>query len=226
MLVIFFRTIILYLVVILALRLMGKRQIGQLQPSELVVTIMISELVSIPMQNIGVPLISGLIPVFTLLVAEVVLSFVSLKSRRLNRLLSGHSSILISNGKINEKELAKSRFNIEDLLEELRINNYPDIGDIEFAVLETNGQLSILPKTCARPVTARDLSLNLPEVKLTHTIISDGVVDEAALKRANKNMNWLTKQLTNNRIESPKDVFLATIDANGSLFVQTKEVKA
>lgn len=223
MLVVFFRTIVLYLVVVVALRLMGKRQIGQLQPSELVIAIMISEVASIPMQNTGVPLLSGLVPILTLIIAEVILSFVSLKSRRVRRILSGKPSILINNGKINEKELEKSRFNVEDLLEELRMNNYPDITEVEYAVLETSGQLSIVPKTEARPATVKDLNLNLPPTQRTHTIVSDGVVDEPELKRANKDIRWLKKQLHSNRIERIEDVFLATIDSNGSLFVQLKE---
>ena len=223
MLVVFFRTIVLYLVVVIALRLMGKRQIGQLQPSELVIAIMISEVASIPMQNTGVPLLSGLVPVLTLIIAEVILSFVSLKSRKMRRLLSGKPSILIDHGKIKEKELEKSRFNIEDLLEELRMNNYPDITEVEYAVLETSGQLSIVPKTEARPATVKDLNLNRPPTQRTHTIVSDGMVDEPELQQANKDIRWLKKQLAANNIERIEDVFLATIDSNGSLFVQLKE---
>ena len=225
MLVVFFRTIVLYFAVVLALRLMGKRQIGQLQPSELVITIMISEVASIPMQNTGVPLLSGIVPVLTLIIAEVILSFFSLKNRKLRRILSGHPSILINNGKIDQKELAKSRFNVEDLLEELRMCNFPDITQVAYAILETSGQLSIVPKTEARSVTVKDMNLNLPPVNLTYTIISDGIVDKPELKRANKDENWLTKQLNHHKIQSAKDVFLATIDSNGSLFVQVKEAK-
>lgn len=223
MLVVFFRTIVLYVIVVGAMRLMGKRQIGQLQPSELVIAIMISEVASIPMQNTGVPLLSGLVPILTLIIAEVILSFVSLKNRGFRRFLSGKPSILINNGKINEKELEKSRFNVEDLLEELRMNNYPDITEVEYAVLETSGQLSIVPKTEARPATVKDLNLNLPPTRRTHTIVSDGVVDESELQRANKNVRWLKKQLENNNIDRIEDIFLATIDSNGSLFVQLKE---
>ena len=130
------RTLILYGTVIAALRIMGKRQLGELQPSELVVTIMISDLVSVPMQAIDIPLFSGIIPAITLIAAEVFLSFLSLKSRRIRNFLSGEPSIVIYDGHINEKELARLRFNINDLLEELRVNGYHDISDVSVAVIE------------------------------------------------------------------------------------------
>lgn len=223
MLVIFFRTIILYFAVVMALRLMGKRQVGQLQPSELVIAIMISEVASIPMQNIGVPLFSGIIPVLTLIIAEVILSFIGLKNQKIRRILTGRPSILIQKGKVKEKELRKTRFSVEDLLEELRINNYPDITEVEYAILETNGRLSIVPKTEARPVTVKDMNINAPPTQLTYIVIADGVVDTKMLKRANKDINWLKKQLSYQNVQNHKDVLLAVIDSNGGLFVQKKE---
>ena len=147
MLITFIRTIILYLLVITAIRVMGKRQIGELHPSELVVTIMISELAAIPMQATSVPLIYGILPILTLIIAEVLFSYITLKSEKARSIISGKPSILIKNGIINENELRKLRFNLNDLLEELRINNYPNIKDVEFAILETSGQLSVIPKS-------------------------------------------------------------------------------
>lgn len=223
MLVMFVRTIVLYLIVMIAMRVMGKRQIGQLQPSELVIAIMISEVASIPMQDIGAPLLSGVVPIITLLVAEVVISMISLKSRRARRLLSGYPSILINNGKINEQELAKSRFNVDDMLEELRLKGFDDIAEVAYAILETGGQISVIPKTAAKPATVGDLKLNLPEVKMTFTVISDGHIDKEELEMANKNIEWINQQLKNHNIKSHKDVFLATIDSSGNLFVQTKQ---
>lgn len=223
MLVILIRTFLLYLLVILAMRMMGKRQVGELQPSELVIAIMISDVASIPMQNTGVPLISGVIPILTLLTAELLVSFVSLKNRKFRRLLSGKPSILIYKGRINEKEMERQRFNLEDLLEELRINNFADVSQIDYAVLETNGEISIIPKTEARPVTISDLNLSAPPAALPHTVISDGELDREELKRIGKDETWLKKQLSANKIGQIKDVFLCTVDTNGSLFVQVKE---
>lgn len=223
MLVILTRTFVLYLLVIVAMRMMGKRQVGELQPSELVIAIMISDVASIPMQNTGVPLLSGVVPILTLLSAEVIVSFIGLKSRRFRRILSGRPSILIHKGKINEREMARQRFNLEDLLEELRINNYADISQIDYAVLETNGEISIIPKAEARPVTVGDLNLSVSASALPHTVISDGEIDREELKRLGKDELWLKKQLGANKIGQIKDVFLCTVDTNGSVFVQVKE---
>ena len=145
MLVLVIRTLILYLIVVISMRIMGKRQIGEMQPSELVVAIMISDLASVPMQAIDLPLLSGIVPVFTLIVAEIIMSVLGLKSRLLRKLISGEPSVIISNGHVNEKELARLRFNLNDLLEQLRISGNFDITEIETAILETNGQLSIVP---------------------------------------------------------------------------------
>ena len=224
MLVILVRTVILYLLVIAAMRMMGKRQVGELQPSELVIAIMISDVASIPMQNTGVPLLSGIIPILTLLAAELTVSLVSLKSRKFRHIISGKPSVLICHGKINECEMRRQRFNIEDLLEELRISGYADISQIEYAVLETNGQISAIPRTQSRPVTVGDMNLQAPNEQIPHAVIFDGEIDEGELKNSGKNENWLRKQLEANGIENENDVFLAAVDTNGSLFVQKKEI--
>ena len=223
MLLLFIRTLILYLLVMLAMRVMGKRQIGQLQPSELVVAIMISEVASIPMQNAGTPLLSGIVPILTLIIAEVVVSFFSLKSRRVRRMLSGYPSLLINNGKVDEKELERLRFNVDDLLEELRISGYNDISDVAYAILETGGRVSVIPTAQARPATVRDLSLDPPAQGIAYTVISDGHIDMQELCMANRDINWVINQLKIKDIKSPQDVFLGIIDSDGSLFVQVRE---
>ena len=152
------RTIALYLTVVASIRIMGKRQIGELQPSELVVAIMISDLASVPMQDIKIPLVSGILPVLTLIFAEVIMSYMSLRSRKMRTIISGEPSIVIYDGHINERELKKLRFNINDLLEELRLNNYHDISDVAVAVIETSGKLSVIPKEKARGVTGEDMA--------------------------------------------------------------------
>lgn len=226
MLILVIRTLILYGMVIAALRIMGKRQLGELQPSELVVAIMISDLASVPMQAIDLPLLSGIIPVMTLVVIEVIMSYLSLKSRGVRKFLSGEPSIVIYDGHINEGELARLRFNINDLLEELRINNCHDISDVAVAVIETSGKLSVIPKDKARNVTTEDL--NLQDIRhdgLPCTIISDGLLNERELERAEKDKKWLMDELGKRGVSDIKEVFIASIDAEGELFMQLKGEK-
>ena len=223
MLVVVIRTLILYAVVVISVRIMGKRQIGEMQPSELVVAIMISDLASVPMQSIEIPLLSGVIPVLTLIIAEVVMAFISLKSRTARRFITGEPSIVIYNGHVNEKELNRQRFNLNDLLEQLRISGYADIADVEVAVLETNGQLSIIPKPEARSVTVRDLDLNDPKKEsLPFMLISDGIVNYSELARSGKTENWLQKELKKQGYHDYKEVFIASLDVNDGLLIQKK----
>ncbi|MDK2798601.1 MAG: hypothetical protein PWP27_525 [Clostridiales bacterium] len=222
MLIAFFRTIFLYILVIAALRIMGKRQIGELQPSELVVTIMISELAAIPMQATGIPLMNGILPILTLIIAEVVLSYITLKSQKARNIISGTPSILIENGKINESEMEKLRFNMDDLLEELRVNSCPNIADVEFAILETSGQLSIITKSQKSPVTAEDLKIPTKYVGLPLTLISDGEVNDDNLKKAKLDRQWLNNELAKFGIAKPEDVFFASLDTDGNLYHQVK----
>ncbi len=226
MLVLVVRTLILYGIVIAAMRVMGKRQLGELQPSELVVAIMISDLASVPMQAIDLPLLSGIIPVLTLLVAEITMSFLSLKSKKMRKFLSGEPSIVIYDGHINEGELARLRFNINDLLEELRINNCHDVSDVEVAVVETSGKLSIIPKDSARSVTVEDINLkNVRHDGLPCTIVSDGTLNEHELKRAKKDYKWFEKEIKKRGINSISEIFIASLDAEDELFIQLKGEK-
>jgi len=181
MLVLIIRTLILYLVVVFSLRIMGKRQIGEMQPSELVVAIMISDLASVPMQSIEIPLLSGVIPVLTLLVGEVTMSYVSLKSKRIRRYITGEPSIVIYNGHINEGELERLRFNLNDLMEQLRLSGSPNPCDVKVAVLETNGQLSVLEN-------GKNKAEELPFV-----FVADGEINESELKRAGKTRGWFLR---------------------------------
>lgn len=223
MLVLMVRTLILYSIVVLSMRIMGKRQIGEMQPSELVVAIMISDLASVPMQSIDIPLLSGIIPVLTLIVAEVLMSFVSLKSRFLRRLITGEPSIIIYNGHVNEQELEKLRFNTNDLLEQLRVSGYPNIADVEVAVLETNGQLSIIPKAYARTVTVEDLELKKPKKEcLPYMLISDGELNRTELSRSGKTEEWFQKTLKKRGISSYSEIFIASLDIEDGLFLQKK----
>ncbi len=218
------RTLILYIAVVASLRIMGKRQIGELQPSELVVAIMISDLASVPMQAIDIPIISGILPVITLIIAEVLMSFLSLKSRRMRKIISGEPSIVIYDGKINEKELERLRFNINDLLAELRLNSCHDISDVEVAIIETSGKLSVIPKDAARGVTVEDMqNENIRRDGLPCTVIADGELNEKELMRSGKSRKWLDDKLRKNGIKDIKEVFMASVDAEGELFLQKKD---
>lgn len=215
------RTILLYSLVIVSLRVMGKRQIGEMQPSELVVAIMISDLAAVPMQTIDIPLVTGIIPVLTLIVAEVFMSYISLKSSRLRKVISGKPSIIIYDGHINEGELERLRFNMNDLLEQLRINNYSNISDVECAVMETNGKLSIIPKSSAKTVTLSDIGIETEQEKLQHLIMSDGKINIQELRKTGKTKEWLAKELTKQNL-TEKEVFFAIYDCNKGLITQRK----
>lgn len=223
MLVLFIRTLVLYIVVVASLRFMGKRQLGQLQPSEMVIAMMISEVATIPMEYVGTPLVYGLIPTITLIIAEAALSFLTLRNKKIRYLVSGSPTLLIEKGKVLEKEMEKLRFNIDDLLEELRGAGYANISDVEYAIIETNGLLSVIPKSTKRPVTPEDLELNTDYEGLPLILISDGDINYFALKRGGVNEQWLMDRLKKDyKIKNIKDVFIATMDAKGNLFVQKK----
>lgn len=211
MITVFLRTVILYFSMIFAMRIMGKKQVGELQPSELVVSIAISDLASIPMQDMNQPLLSGLIPIITLTCLEVILSFVTLKSRPVRTALTGTPCILIRHGKICEDEMERLRYNLGDLTEELRTSGYPDIREIEYAILETTGTLNILPVSDKRPLTPADLNISVPQANLCVMVIADGKLLSDSLKHTGYNESWLRKQLEDNHIRRYEDVFYAAV---------------
>lgn len=223
MLIAVIRTLILYLTVIFSLRIMGKRQIGELQPSELVVAIMISDLAAVPMQAIDIPLFSGIIPVLTLIVVEIFMSFLGLKSKRFRKFLSGEPSMIIYDGHINEGELERLRFNINDLLEELRTDGYYNIEDVQIAVLETNGKLSVIPRPAARNVTLSDIKQNSPKsTVLPYTIVSDGSYNLDEIDRWGKTRDEAEAYLKAKGWDNVKDIFIASVGEKDRLYIQQK----
>lgn len=222
MLVVFIRTLILFLIVVVVMRAMGKRQIGQLQPFELAVAIMISELAAVPMQNTGIPLINGIIPIITLLVAQLLLSLISLKSIKARGIICGKPNILIENGKINEANLRKEMYTLNDLLEQLRIKGTSNISDIEYAILETNGQLSIIPKSQKRPVTPEDIKVDTQYEGVPLDLVIDGDINYKNLKKANLDESWLVSQLNNFGIGNTKEALFVSLDSAGKLYLQKK----
>jgi len=216
------RTIILYMLVLLTMRIMGKRQIGQLEPFELSITIMISELASLPMQDTKIPLINGVISIVTLLLLEVFLAALQLKSEKARGIVTGKPSILISKGIIDIKELKDQQLNLNDLFEELRLKGYFDIEDIQYAILETSGQISILPKLKTTPATKENLKIIEKESLLPVTLILDGKINKDSLDYLNKTDKWLMELLSKHQITSADNIFLACIDSKEKFYYQNK----
>jgi len=221
----FLRTVILYLFIMVGLRLMGKRQIGELEPSELVLTMMLSDLATVPMQDFGIPLLSGVIPILTLLALSMLLSQLSLKSIRFRGIACGRPTMLINNGKLCQDNMRRNRFTIDELLEELRGQGICDIRTVKYAVLENSGQLSILPWPEEQPPTAKQLNQKVEDdVFLPHILINDGRVLTQSLISCGKDGAWLLKQLKKQGFSSPREIFLLTLHHQGEVYCLPKEV--
>ena len=223
----FCRTVILYFLLMVGLRLMGKRQIGELEPSELVLTLIISDLASVPMQDFGIPLVHGIFPIVTLLCLSMLLSFFSLKSIRFRAIVCGQPTVIIREGRVLQQNMARNRFTVDELFEQLRSQGYSDLSSIKYAILETSGQVSILPYTKASPVTPQVMNLEVPDdVTLPVLLINDGRVMADNLRSSGYDAAWLDKQLSDRRLTSPRQVFLLTVDEAGSVVCVTKEAAA
>ena len=201
---------------------MGKRQVGQLQPSELVVALIIADLAAVPMSEVGIPLINGIIPIITLFIMEELLSYISMKSERARGLISGKPSILIERGTIIEDELRRIRYNINDLLEQLRLKNFSNVEDVSYAILETSGQLSVIPKEEKMPVTLKDMNLKAKTQHLPVTVIIDGRIISDNLYKIGLSNNWLADQLRKNSIKSSEDVFFAYLNPERKFIYQLR----
>lgn len=223
-LVVFVRTIILYTIVVIVMRIMGKRQIGQLQPFELAIAIMISDLAAVPMQNTGIPLLNGIVPILTLLILQLLISFLSIKSIRARAIICGKPTILIEKGRIVENSLRKELYTLNDLLEQLRINNFPNIADVEYAILETNGQLSVIPKSQKRPLSPADMDIKTEYEGLPVDIIIDGAVLTDNLNKVGKDHRWLEQELRNQHFDRPEEILFASLEPSGKLNLQANQV--
>lgn len=224
MVIAFCRTIILYLLIIAGVRLMGKRQVGELEPSELVLALIIADLAAVPMQDFGIPLLAGIIPILTLLCITMILSVLTMRSVRFRAIVCGRPSILVENGKIVQREMRRNRFTVDELAEELRAQGVTDLTTIQYAILETSGRVSILPYANQRPATAEQLSLFPEEPGLPTVIISDGRLLTHNLKRLGLNEGWLNKRLSEHGAGSIREVYLLTVDALGQVYYAAKEV--
>ena len=217
------RTIILYILIIAGVRLMGKRQVGELEPSELVLSLIIADLASVPMQDYGIPLLAGVVPILTLLAVTMILSVLTMKSVKFRALLCGRPSIIVRNGTLDQGEMAKTRLTLDELLEELRCKGYTDLSQIKYAILETNGLLSVLPYANQKPPTARDLKVSVEEGGLPRVVVSDGRLLERNLKALGHDRPWLDKQLTQRGCRDISQVFLLLVDETDAVYFAKKE---
>jgi len=219
MLITFVRAIFLYIVVLIVMRLMGKREIGQLQPFELAISIMIADLAATPMTESGIPITNGIMPILGLLVMHLIISMVNIKSTKAREIICGKPSLLIFRGKIDQKVLKKERFTINELEERLRDNNIFNIGDVEYAILETSGQVTVIPKPNKKPVTPEDLNIEPKYEGIPYDLVVDGKVEYENLKKIGKNYIWLQKQTEKFGIK-PEEALIVTIDGDNKFFCQ------
>jgi len=217
------RTLILYLVIIVGIRMMGKHQVGELEPSELVLSLIIADLAAVPMQDYGIPLITGLLPILALLCLTMIFSILTMKSVTFRTLLCGRPSIIIRNGLVDQREMARNRLTVDELLEELRTKGYLDPSAVKYAVLETNGQLSILPFADQKPPTAKQLDVEVAECSLPLVLISDGKLLEHNLAALGRDRTWLNKQLTRRNCRDIRRVFLLLADDAGQFYLVRKD---
>ena len=215
---------ILYLVIIAGVRLMGKRQVGELEPSELVLSLIIADLASVPMQDYGIPLLTGVAPILTLLALTMVLSVGTMKSRRLRALLCGRPSMVIRNGKLDVGEMRRNRLTVDELLEELRCKGYADPAAIRYAILETNGQLSVLPYADQKPPTAQQMALFVAETDPPRVLVSDGEILEGNLRALGRDRKWLDQRLEERGCSGLEAVFLLLVDQTGSIYLARKDM--
>ena len=218
------RTIILYIFIIIGIRLMGKRQVGELEPSELVLSLIIADLASVPMQDYGIPLLTGILPILALLAMTMILSVLTMKSVRFRALMCGRPSIVIRDGLVDQREMARNRLTIDELLEELRAKGYTDPATVKYAILETNGQLSVLPYANQKPPTAQQLQASAEESGLPLVVISDGRLLEHNLRALGRDRKWLDQRLEERGCSGLEAVFLLLVDQTGSIYLARKDM--
>ncbi len=220
----FFRTLVLYLVLITGLRLTGKRQIGELEPNELVLTMLLSDLAAVPMQDFGIPLLSGVLPIAVILCMSMLLSFLSLRSVRFRALICGEPTVIIRQGVISQQAMRRNRLTLDELMEELRCQGITDLQTVKYAVLETSGQLSVLLYPKDQPITPQQMDLTVADdIFLPRIIINDGRLLHQNLRAAGREEKWLRDQLRRAGATDTKDIFLLTVDEAGTVVCILKE---
>lgn len=223
MAIVFIRTLLVFLTLLAAMRIMGKRQLGELELSELVISVLIANFAAHPLQDIGIPIMNGILPVIILLCCELLISGIIVKSPKARSFLCGKPSILISDGQINQAEMKKNRFTPEELAEELRNQSIMDISTIKFAILETDGSLNLMLFPGEMPVTASQLNIETPDPGFPMIIISNGRTMSQNLALRGKDEAWLKKQLKQRGVKSAKEVYLMTVNSMDQIYFAKAE---
>lgn len=218
------RTVVVYLFLIAVIRFLGKRQLGQMEPSEVVVTMLVADLASFPMEDPDIPLTSGIVPILAVLSMEILLSFLSVRSLKVRKLLCGKPAILMENGDFLQENMRKNRITIDELLSQLRQKDILDPTTVRYAILETGGNLSVFPYPEYEPAAARDAGVSVESLKAPITVVSDGRVLSDNLKKAGKNQKWLEKALQKQGA-TVKQTFLLTVDKENKVLFYKKQIK-
>ena len=219
-----FRTIIIYIVLTIAVRVMGKRQLGDLQPMDLIITIIIADFATVPLQDIGVPISQGVLPLLLLMSLESILSFIILKINPLRRVMHGHPSFIINDCRIDQNEMKRLHLSVEDLIEEIRIAGAYSIDDVRYAIIETNGNWSVFLKEEASPLTPDTLGMKPQSHPIPTTIICDGTVKLDNLTKLNLDKQWLNNVLSHNKIKGPKDILYMSVSEPDVYKIIKKEI--
>ena len=225
MAIIIIRTFIIYSVLLVTMRLLGKRQLGEMELSEFILAALIADLAAVPLQDIGIPMINGLVPIAVLFCCEFAISGLTIKSIRLRAFLFGKPSILIENGVIDQLELHKSCFTLDELMQELRNQSCLDISQVEYAILETDGRLNVFPYAEFSPATASQLGIKCTNGAYPTIIISSGRILEENLKSMGRDINWLNAELRRHGAHSANEVFILTLNRAGQVYFALKEQK-
>lgn len=223
MAIIFVRTVILYFAILISMRIMGKRQLGEMEISEFIVAALIADLAATPLQDIGIPLLNGLVPIIIMFCFEIIIAGLNMRSVKLRKLTYGRPEIIIRDGRIIREAMHKNRFTLDELMQELRAQGLTDTAQVEYAVLETNGQLSIILKSGNQPATASQMGVDADDVSYAHIIINEGRILDNNLKLLGRDRRWLANELKRQNLRSADEVYILTLSENGSVFCQAKE---
>lgn len=223
MAIIFVRTVILYFAILISMRIMGKRQLGEMEISEFIVAALIADLAATPLQDIGIPLLNGLVPIIIMFCFEIIIAGLNMRSVKLRKLTYGRPEIIIRNGRIIREAMQKNRFTLDELMQELRAQGLTDTAQVEYAVLETNGQLSIILKSGDQPATASQMGVDADDVSYAHIIINEGRILDNNLKLLGRDRRWLANELKRQNFRSADEVYILTLSESGRVFCQAKE---
>ena len=223
MAIIFVRTVILYFAILISMRIMGKRQLGEMEISEFIVAALIADLAATPLQDIGIPLLNGLVPIIIMFCFEIIIAGLNMRSVKLRKLTYGRPELIIRDGRIIREAMRKNRFTLDELMQELRAQGLTDTAQVEYAVLETNGQLSIILKSGDQPVTASQMGVVGDDVSYAHIIINEGRILDNNLELLGRDRRWLSNELKRQNFRSADEVYILTLSESGRVFCQAKE---